>query len=57
MKADGPWARTRLEHDQAVGPVPVVEVVQARHLLQAMGPSQGAGSVKVIVDVDPFFMM
>jgi primosomal protein N' (replication factor Y) len=29
----------------------------ARHLLQAMGPSQGAASVKVIVDVDPFFMM
>ena len=29
----------------------------ARHLLQAMGPSQGAASVKVIVDVDPLFMM
>jgi primosomal protein N' (replication factor Y) len=29
----------------------------ARHLLQVMGPSQGAASAKVIVDVDPLFMM
>jgi primosomal protein N' (replication factor Y) len=29
----------------------------ARHLLQAMGSSQGAASIKVIVDVDPLFMM
>jgi len=39
------------------GPQPSVLNRFARHLLQAMGPSQGAASVKVIVDVDPLFMM